>query len=103
MEGTWTASTQPHSHIPTETSTGKRLLFLNCSGIPVALHTASFAVPREFSLIYDTAWGTCWPHFSFGSAIFCLSVVMATVVAPRLPVMLWLSLESATLAPFVPP
>lgn len=57
-EGTWTASTQPHSHIPSEKSAGKRLLFLNCSGIPVALHAAPFVVPREVSLIYGTA-GVC--------------------------------------------
>lgn len=56
MEGTWTISIQPHSHIPSEKPTGKRLLFLHCSLIPVALHTVSSAIPREFSLIYGAVW-----------------------------------------------
>lgn len=99
MEGTWTASTQPHSHIPSERSTGKRLLFLNCSGIPVALHAAPFAVPRELSLIYGTAGGMCWPCFSFGGAtsFSCWSWPLCGPKASCYDV------KSTPLAPLLPP
>lgn len=69
----------------------------------MALRTASFAIPRELGLIYGAAWGTCWPCFSFRSAIFCLSLVMVIFMAPSLPVVIRVSLKPAVLASLLPP
>lgn len=65
-------STQPHSHIPSERSTGKRLLFLNCSGMPVALHLQYPENSVWFIVLQGICAGLAF-HLEVPSFVSCMS------------------------------